>query len=589
MNGPTRTENRIGSILVVDCGTVMTKALLLDRVGGHYRFVASGEAPTTFEFPWFDVTDGIRRAVERISDITGRRFFDEHGDIISPETSGQLGVDVFAATVSASEPLQLIISGLVEDLSVASAKRAAASTYSQIRAVLDGLGPGALVDEERVRVIHDVAPDVVLIAGGIDGGAERPVLDVAKAATLACALMDRDQTPTLLYAGNSRLRREIAGIVGDEAELRVVDNVRPTLDTERLGDAQGELMALFKQRKMGQLAGLGTVAGWGPADLTPTAEAFGRLIRYLWNLGEPTRGVLGVDVGGANTTIAAVFDDRLTLTTYGGLGIAFGGERLLERRGSEAITRWLPEPLSHDEARGLMVNKRMHPASIPQVERDLWLEQALAREAICATLEIARPGWEPGAAQPCTHVMPLCDTIVISGGALTRAPRPGQAALIVLDALQPIGVSTLVLDTYGLAPVLGSVAAVKPLAAVEALDAGGFTNLATVVTPVGEAEPGEPVLNVQVSYEGESELDIEVKYGDLEVLPLPLGQEAVLELRPQRDFDVGLGGRGKAGRQRVSGGLAGLIIDARGRPIAFPEEPQQRQERMQQWLWNVGA
>jgi hypothetical protein len=159
---------------------------------------------------------------------------------------------------------------------------------------------------------------------------------------------------------------------------------------------------------------------------------------------------------------------------------------------------------------------------------------------------------------------------------------------MVLDALQPVGVSTLVLDTYGLAPALGSVAAVKPVAAVEALDAGGFTNLATIVTPVGQASPGETVLQLKLLYQDGSELTAEVDHGDLEVLPLPLGQEAVLELRPRRGFDVGLGG-GILGKRRVSGGLAGLIIDARGRPISLPRDPEQRRERMQQWLWDVGG
>jgi hypothetical protein len=324
-------------------------------------------------------------------------------------------------------------------------------------------------------------------------------------------------------------------------------------------------------------------------DLIPTAEAFGRLILYLWHLGDPSRGVLGVDVGASNTTIAAVFDGRLTLTTYGGLGVAFGGERLVEEQGTEGVARWVPERLSPDQVRGLMLNKRVHPASIPLVSRELWLEQAVARETIRATLEIARSGWNPGSARSASGLLPLCDTIVISGGVLTEAPRPGQAALMVLDALQPIGVSTFVLDSHGLAPVLGSVAAVKPVAAVEALDAGGFTNLATVVTPVGEATSGETVLRLKVCYADGSELTAEVDYGDLEVLPLPLGQEAVLELRPRRDFDVGLGGRGHGGKRRVSGGLAGLIIDARGRPVALPQDPDRRQERLQGWLWDVGG
>ncbi len=580
----------IGSILVVDCGTVMTKAMLLDRIGGEYRFVASGEAPTTFGASPATVIDGIRHAVERISRITGRKFFDETGDLISPQATSRRGVDAFTATVSASEPLGIVLSGLVESLSIASAKRAAAGTYSRVIAVLDEGQEITLTDEDRVRLLRAATPDVICLTGGIDGGAERPVLDAVKAATLACAMMDRRKRPTLLYAGNSRLRQQVTEIVGDETKLRVVDNVRPILEVEQLQDAQQELQNIFRQQKMRQLPGFATLADWSPVRIAPTAQAFGQLIQYLWHLGDPTRGVLGIDAGGANTTVAAVFDEQLYTTIHGGLGAAFGGERLLEEEGFEAIARWLPESIPYHQVQALLINKRMHPTSIPQVNRDLWVEQALTCATICTTLETARPGWKPGTAQPYPDLTPLCDTILISGAPLTQAPRPGQAALAVLNALQPIGVSTLVLDTYGLAPALGNVAAVKPLAAVEALDAGVFTNLATVVTPVGgDAKLGDTILRVSVSYDDGSELDIEVRHGDLEVLPLPLGQEAVLELRPKRGFDVGLGGQGKTGKRRVSGGLTGLIIDARGRPLSLPAEPEQRREQMRQWLYDVGG
>jgi hypothetical protein len=164
--------------------------------------------------------------------------------------------------------------------------------------------------------------------------------------------------------------------------------------------------------------------------------------------------------------------------------------------------------------------------------------------------------------------------------------------LIVLDALEPIGVSTLVLDVYEMAPALGNVAAVKPLAAVEVLDSGALVNLATVVAPVaGHARPGDIILRVKVTYDDGSALDVEVEYGSLEVLPLPPGQQAELELRPVRrfGFDVGLGGPGKAGKRRVSGGLAGLIIDARGRPLRLFSKPEQRQNQVRRWLWDVGG
>jgi len=285
--------------------------------------------------------------------------------------------------------------------------------------------------------------------------------------------------------------------------------VRPTLTEENLLSAQEELDALYLQGKMEQLPGIDAVSGWSPVPLTPTARAFGRLMQYLWHLGDPSRGVLGVDVGAANTTVAAVFDGQLFLTVRGDLGSAFGGEQLLRKRGAETVTRWLPGAISGDEALGLFINKEMRPVSIPQELRELWLEQALAREAIRTTLEIARPGWKPGAAQPYSPLLPFCDTIVVSGGVLAHAPRPGQAALIVLDALEPIGVSTIVLDAHGLAPALGSVAAVKPLAAVEALDGGAFVNLATVVSPVGRARRGDTILKVRMIYDDGSTISVE--------------------------------------------------------------------------------
>ena len=581
-------DSSIDSILLADCGTVMTKVVLLDRVGGQYRFVARGEALTTAEYPWSDVTAGVRHAVEQITNVTGREFFSSTGDLLA---ANMQGADVFAATTSASPPLEVVLGGLVRDLSVASAERAAAGTYSQVKAIIASDGRGGLTEEERVNTIHKAAPEVICIAGGLENGATRPVLEIVETAALACSLMEESKRPRILYAGNSQLRQKVVDIVKGQAELRVADNVRPTLAEENLFNVQEELDEFYRQNKMTQLPGLDALEAWSPTALTPTARAFSRIVQYLWLLGDPSSGVLGVDVGAANTTIAAAFDGHPFLTVHGDLGVTFGGERLLQEQGFETLARWIPEPLTEDEMHGLLINKELHPVSIPQEPGGVWLEQALAREAIRGALEVARPGWRPGAAQPYPHLMPLCDTIIVSGGALVNTPRPGQIALTVLDALQPIGVSTLVLDKYGLASALGSVAAVKPLAAVEALDSGGFVNLATVVSPVGRARPGDTILRVKITYDDGSGFSVEVQYGNIEVLPLLPGQQAVLELRPtgRHRFDVGLGGPGKGGKRRVNGGIAGLIIDARGRPLRLASDPEERQVQTRQWLWDVGG
>jgi hypothetical protein len=583
-------EMSIGSILTIDCGTVMTKAVLLDRVGGSYRFVARGEAITTANAPIYDVAVGAQHAIEQIAEITGRRLINERGDIITPEREG-MGVDALVGLASAAEPLKILLAGLVPNLSLASARRAAAGTYSQpVGIISQDPEAGWLSVEEQVRLIVDGQPEVICIVGGTDSGATLPVLQLVEAAALGCSMIHEENRPRVLYAGNKVLRQRIVKVLGEQTDVRPADNVRPEPDTENLNGLRSELETMYATLKLQKMPGSELLESWSTLPIAPTAKAFSQLIQYLWHLDESDKGVLGVDIGAAHTTTAAVFDGRLHLDIHSESGSVFGGRQLLEED-PDMLLRWIPDPLEVTDAYAAFANQEIRPWTIPQETEDLWLEHALIRQSIREAMRSAQASWRADSAQPYSDLTPMFDPILLSGGGIAGAPRVGQAALIALDAIQPIGISTLLLDRYGLAPVLGGIARLKPLATVETLDSGGIVNLATVVAPVGVARKGDIILRVSIEYEEGGSLEIEVPYGSLEVLPLPPGQEAVLELRPVRRyrFDVGLGGPGKGGRRRVRGGLVGLIIDARGRPLQLPEEPEERQSQVQQWLWDVGG
>jgi len=582
-------DQHIGSILVADCGTQMTKVALLDRVDGHYRFIAHGESPTTVGKPWNDLSAGIRYATDQISDVTGRRFWDDNGDLIAPEGPEYDGIDAFAATVSAGPPLEIVLAGLAHDLSVMSGLRATSGTYSQAKDVVAADDKGGLSDRERITRIRNADPEVICVVGGTDGGAEGPVLELVRIATWAAKLQRSGQYPRLLYMGNSRLRKQVADIVGGDIKLYVADNVRPSIEVENLSSAQAELDKIYVRDNLGSVPGIDTVADWSAVPLVPTARAFGRIMEYLWHLGDPRHGVIGVDLGSANLTLAAVFDGQLSLSIRSDLGMAYCGEYVTKKRGVEAITRWLPENVSEYDILGYFLNKQAHPLTVPEEIREQHIDYAVAREAIGIALEAARPGWHPATViDSGEQLLPSCDTIVVGGSLLAHAPRPGQAALAVLDALQPVGVCTLVLDAHFLAPALGCTALIKSLASVEVLDSGGFVNLATVVTLVGRARAGDTVLRIGVTYDKGSSFDIEVHYGDLEILPLLPGRQADLELKPLHRFDVGFG-PGRSGKRRVNGGLVGLIIDARGRPLQLPLDSRKCRMQMKRWLWDVGG
>ena len=80
-------------ILATDCGSTTTKAILIQKIEGQYRLTHRGEAPTTVEAPFEDVTKGVLNAITEIEELSGRTILDGD-DIISP-ANGNDGVDIF--------------------------------------------------------------------------------------------------------------------------------------------------------------------------------------------------------------------------------------------------------------------------------------------------------------------------------------------------------------------------------------------------------------------------------------------------------------------------------------------------------------
>jgi hypothetical protein len=579
----------IESILAADCGSTMTKVILIDTIDGQYRFVAQGEALSTIESPRADVLLGVRHAIGQIEEATGRLLLDEQGQLITPEQASGNGVDAFVATTSAAAPLRLILAGLTRDLSIESARHAISSTYALVEDTIsldDGAQRERRSAEARIRILQRHQPDVVFFVGGTDGGATAPVIDIAEVVALACSIMGGAARPRIVFAGNKEARPLVAEILGGKGELRAADNVRPALDVESVA-AQGEIDTLYQERKMARIPGFGGLSAWSPVSILPTTRAFGYLIQYLAR--QYGLNVVGVDIGGATVTVAGVIDGHFTSVSRSDLGLGHNVAGVSTEAGLENISRWLPFDMEVTEARNIIANKQLRPTTVPQTYRELLLEQAIAREALRLTLAEARQRWLGRPSAPYPELSPFLDLIVSGGGVLAHAPHYGQAALILLDVLQPIGVSSLVLDVASMAAPLGVTAALEPLAAAQVMERDGFFSLGTVVAPVGTARKGEIALKLKMTYDDGRALEMEVPYGSLEVLPLTIGHKATLELRPTRKFDIGLGAKGKGATTELEGGAVGVIIDARGRPLSLPGTRGEQQAKIQEWLWGVGS
>lgn len=575
------------TLLAIDVGSVNTRASLFDVVDGRYRLVATGRAASTADAPLFDVSEGVRMALEHVQSVTGRRLIDETESLIMPATGAGAGVDAFVATASAGPRARTLLVGLMPGVSLDSARRLAASCYLEVTGEIGSLDRRR--EEERLDAIVKAKPDLVLLVGGTDGGAAQSLGRMASILDLGLSLLPGTEKPRVVFAGNQRMAAVVSERLSSAAEVTIAPNVRPRLEEEDVASVRQRLSDVVQSVRSSRISGLEELRHWSGGHLLNTADGFGRVIRYLSHVYDSGKGVLGLDLGASQTTLAAGFggDLRLHVRTDLGLGTAVTG---VLRHGTAAdVARWLPVQVPEPRIRDYIFNKALHPGTLPVQMEELHLEYAIAREVLRMTLTSARADWPSGWNLEARATLAPLEPIIISGGALSRAPRPGYAALTVLDALQPVGVSTLILDPHSLTPALGAAAGVLPLATVQALDSGSFVALGTVVAPIGQGRPGRPVLRLRLEREGGETTEGVVRFGQLTVLPLRQGDSGKLTLRPERGFDVGLGGPGKAGAVRVSGGAVGVIIDARGRPLDLDRDGGRWRDLVQKWLWDIGA
>ena len=575
------------TLLAVDVGSVHTRASLFDVVDNQYRLVATGRSLSTAATPLLDISEGVRMAMDQIQTITGRRLLDDQDGLVMPSTSQGAGVDVFVVTSSAGPRLRAVLVGLTPGVSLESGRRLATSSYLDVVEEI-GLADRRRADE-RIDLILAARPDLILIVGGTDGGADESVLRLVDGVASAAGLRPGGQSPRVLFAGNRQLGAAIVERFADQSSVSLSPNVRPSLENEDLTSARNRMAEVIADLRSSRISGFDLMRQWSGGYVMLTADAFGRVIRHLSMAYEARKGVLGVDLGASQTTIAAAFGGDLRLTVRTDLGLGAPLPSLLRSASIDTITRWLPIDMADDLVRDYIFNKSLQPQTIPMEKDELHLEFALARQLIQTALGLARAAWPKIKNGRGSQLLPPMEPILAGGGVLSRAPRPGYAALALLDSLQPTGITTLVLDPYGLTPALGAAAAVLPMVTVQVLESGSFVSLGTVVSPLGGGRAGRPVARVKLEREGQPALEGEVRLGQLVVLPLGQGEIGRLTLRPERGFDVGFGAYGKAGTLKVTGGAVGLIIDARGRPLALPKDAGRRRELNQKWLLDIGA
>jgi len=471
----------------------------------------------------------------------------------------------------------MVVGGVIGIISGESAQRAA-------------LGAGALLMDqfskddrrpyfEKIARLRSLKPDIMLMAGGTDGGAVAQVLEMAGLVNTADVKprFGREYQLPFIYAGNVEIRDQVKKVLGEEHyATRMVENVRPVISKENLGPAREGIYDAYMEHVIVHSPGYDELIRWSEEPLLPTQAAVGKIL-YAYAEAR-AMNLIGVDVGGETTDVYSVFNGIFNRSLNADIGITYGVMNIVKETGLGNVMRWLPPEMDERDIRNTVGNMMIHEYVTLSPEQKT-VQAAVAREAVRLGLEKHKAiasrlkGVLVGRTISDIFKQALEQTIinmfkaqlVVGKGWVFRDQPALESAMILVDSLEPMGVTEIMVDRSSIMPHLGNLLGVNHDAALQILVEESLSNLATCVAPMGKAGEGEEAVTVHMTMDG-SEMVESVKVGDTRLVPLGVDEVAEATFTPHRRLDLGAG-RGKQVKKQIHGGEVGLILDARGRPL----------------------
>jgi hypothetical protein len=429
--------------LVAEIGSTITVVSAFDGLSGYPetepRLLAQGFAPTSVLQG--DVGIGVDAARAQLEAVTG-----------------PLEPAVTLATSSAAGGLRMTVHGLTQKMTGMAAREAALGAGG----VVEYVTAGRLRDADLAR-IDEVEPNLILLAGGVEGG------DIETVLFNAGRLAELESRPIVVYGGNSAVRDEARSLLEDAGfRVRVTENVYPGIDELDIVPARAVIHDAFEEH-ITHAPGMERIGEFVSGRILPTP---GAVLVAAELLAAEVGDLVVVDVGGATTDVHSITDGSPEIQA-----MATGPEPHAKR----TVEGDLGTFVSARHVAGLL-DLRERPAVLPPAVPTTpeEIEAALALARVCAVTGVRRHAgtlqelYTPKGRQTVARGRDLtaCRLVIGTGGALTRLPG-GEAILETVrgagERLLPPSDAVCALDREYLFAACGALSTHFPAGAVVAL------------------------------------------------------------------------------------------------------------------------
>ncbi len=547
-----------GASLVVDVDAKTVRGVVFESVEGKSRFVASAQVVSTLGPPIGDVSVAVREVVSILEEQTGIK--------LSADSTSDSHLGPFAITGYPVTPLSVAIvptghQPLTQVL--AATGRATASTVHVLADVVrtdDGVLSSTLLEGQ----LRGIRPDIVVLLEG-----DRAQSEWASAVGTFGTLIDDNAIDQLIVLASEEFQQYLIQTLGDRANMTGLDpnqyeahEVAMALETE--------LIDLYEQR----------VAATTRTGIDRKLKFVNRLrggdlaTRYIARRLE--RSIVSVDVS------SGIAINWSTLHTGGSIARpdldVHGNVRNLFGPGLDSVRSILPFDQSLEDLANWILNR----ASRPRVESALWTDQVI-ESALLST--IVRRAWSDLAGIASDQI-----DLIVAGAGFCFEGDPVLGVLALLNGFQPAplgGFVQILLDPDGLLWAAGAIGEMAPAVAADAIENDLLTPAATVLVVEGGGAEGQTAVSGKLTYEDGEAVDFSVAYGSMHRLPLGDGDRATLVITCEPGFAVGGSNPGEQMQfgpdDGFQGGEVGVIIDARGRPMAEFSEDSAARDAVRKW------